>query len=341
LGLGITSRAGTPMTRLRVGVVGAGFIARRHVGNLAAFADVEVVGIADVDPSAAAALAATCGARPYAGHDELLGRERVDALYVCVPPFAHGEVERQAIDAGIPLFVEKPLAIDLATAEEIADRVSARGLVTATGYHWRYLDTVELVAELFSTRPAHLALGYWLDVMPPPLWWSRRSGSGGQLVEQTTHVFDLARLLVGEVTSVRAEGRHVERAAGDTGRDDAIFSASIATLRFASGALGTIASTCLLCRPHRIGLHVFGDGLVAEVAEHEVVVDVGDGPVVHRATVDPFVREDRDFLDAVAGRPDRIRVPYNAALPTHRLALAAAQAADEGTTIDLVGVDHG
>jgi predicted dehydrogenase len=326
------------VTRLRIGVVGAGFIARRHVANLAGFDDVEVAGIADVDLASASALAGTCGARPYASHDELLGRERLDALYVCVPPFAHGEVERQAVEAGIPLFVEKPLAIDLATAEEVARLVEARGLVTATGYHWRYLDTVERVGELLTSRPAHLALGYWLDVIPPPQWWTRQAGSGGQLVEQTTHVFDLARLLVGEVTSVRAEGRRVEEVEGAAVE---FFSVSVATLRFASGALGSIASTCLMKRPHRIGLHLFGDGLVAEVGEHEAVIDTGEGADVHRPGVDPFVREDRDFVDAVAGRADRIRVPYAEALRTHRLALAVARAAEDGVTCELGGAPHG
>jgi predicted dehydrogenase len=234
------------------------------------------------------------------------------------------------------LFVEKPLAIDLATAEDVARRVDARGLVTATGYHWRYLDTVQRVGELLSARPAHLALGYWL-IVPPPQWWARQAGSGGQLVEQTTHVFDLARL-VGEVSSVRAEGRRVERVEG-TGVE--FFSVSVATLRFANGALGSIASSCLMKRPHRIGLHLFGDGLTAEVAEHEAVIDIGEGADVHRSGVDPFVREDRDFVDAVAGAAHRIRAPYAEALRTHRRAVAAARAAEDGIISELDGDPNG
>lgn len=95
------------------------------------------------------------------------------------------------IEQKLPFFIEKPLATDLATAEGIAAGVATTGLVTAVGYHWRYLDTTERAQELLS-NPARLALGYWLDFTPPPAWWARREQSGGQMVEQTTHIFDLA-----------------------------------------------------------------------------------------------------------------------------------------------------
>jgi predicted dehydrogenase len=319
------------MTKLRVAFVGAGFIAARHVANLATFEDVELVGIADVDIGRAQALAGRYGARPYAGFEQLLEQERPTALYVCVPPFAHGAVEDAAIAADIALFVEKPLALELATAERLAAAVNARGLVSATGYHWRYLDIVERATELLEDRPAHLALGYWLDVMPPPAWWGRQSESGGQMLEQTTHIFDLARVLVGEVADVRAEGSRVERP--DAPGCD-VHAVSTATLRFANGALGCVASTSLLHRPYRMGLHLFGDGLVLELSESELLVDTGHGQARHQATVDPILREDRDFIDAAAGGPDRVRVPYGEALKTHRLATAAATAAMTGTTVE-------
>ena len=84
-------------------------------------------------------------------------------------------------------------------AAEIAER---RACVTGTGYHWRCLDTVERAAALLADAPARLALGAWLDKVPPPAWWPSRALSGGQVVEQLTHVLDLARLLVGEVAEV-------------------------------------------------------------------------------------------------------------------------------------------
>lgn len=320
------------MARLRVGVVGAGYIAGRHVTALSSFDDVAVVGVADPDRDRAGALAARCEARPYGGFEELLDREAIDAVYLCVPPFAHGPPEQAAIERGLPFFVEKPLALDVGVAERIAGAVVRAGLVTATGYHWRYLDVVERAAEALDGRPPLLALGYWLDTTPGAPWWSRASQSGGQMVEQTTHIFDVARVLVGEPRTVRAEGCRVERPAFP---DADVLSASTATVRFESGALGSFTSTCLLRGPHRVGLHLFGEGFAVEVSEFSLLVDDERGRRSYESSVDPFALEDRDFLDAVAGGPDRVRAPYAEALRTHRVAAAAARAAADGTVVDL------
>ena len=110
---------------------------------------------------------------------------------------------------------------------------------------------------------------------------------------------------------------------------------STATLHFASGALGTVASTCLLNWPHRIGLHLFCEGMVIEMSEFDMMVDVGQGRPVQQAQGDPFVREDRDFIDAVQGKPNRIRVPYGEALKTHRLVATCVRAAREGCIVEL------
>jgi len=200
------------------------------------------------------------------------------------------------------------------------------------GYHWRYLNVYERARALLEANPARLALGYWLDATPPPGWWSQRRLSGGQTIEQTTHVLDLARTLVGEVTTVYAAGSRIER---DGFSEADVDDVSTATLRFASGAVGSISSTCLLGWPHRVGLHTVSDGMMIELAEFEIMVDVGQGRPVTRAEGDPFVRADRDFVDAVQGKDNRIRVSYDEALRTHRLACAVARSAEEGRPVEL------
>jgi predicted dehydrogenase len=320
------------MTKTRVGVIGAGFIGARHLGNLIGFEDVAIAAVADTSVERAQAQAARCGAVAYSDYAEMLEREPLDALYICVPPFAHGGPEAAALERRLPFFVEKPLATSYDIAAGIARGVAAQGLVTAVGYHWRYLDTTEAARELLSKNPARLALGYWLDFTPPPEWWVREDQSGGQMVEQTTHIFDLARLLVGEVTKVYAAGSRIERAAFPQAN---VYDVSTATLHFASGALGTMASTCLLNWPHRIGLHLFCEGMAIELSEFDMMVDVGRGRPLRKAQGDPFVREDRDFIDAVQGKPNRIRAPYSQALQTHLLVTTAARAAREGRPLDL------
>ncbi len=314
----------------RIGFIGGGGIAHRHLHVLKEFDDVELAAVAD--PARAEGTAAEFGMVAYADHDRMLDSEELDAVYVCVPPFAHGPMERALAERGLPFFVEKPLALDLDTAEEVAGMVDDAGLVTAVGYHWRYMSHVEQAKALLENKPPRLALGYWLGDTPPPAWWHRTDGSGGQMVEQTTHLFDLARHLVGEAVSVTAAGGKTDR---DAFPDLDVHDATAALVTFESGAVGTFASTCLLGWTHRVGLHLFGDGLAVEVGEHEVMVDVGEGRPVTPANVDPVVVEDRDFVDAVQGKPNRVRVPYAEALKTHRLTLAAQRALETGETIEI------
>lgn len=320
------------MDRVRIGFVGAGNIAGRHLGNLLQFEDVSVVAIADLAFERAGMQAQRCEARPYANYQEMLDKEKLDALYICVPPFAHGSMEQLALERNLPFFVEKPLATNWERAVQISKRVATQQLITAVGYHWRYLDTTQEVKELLATNPARMLLGYWLDFTPPVPWWVRQTQSGGQMIEQTTHIFDLARYLVGDVTQVYGVGHSTPRAEWP---EADVFDVSLATLQFASGAIGNMASTCLLGWPHRIGLHLFCNRMAIELTEFELTLHDGNSRPVRRAEGDPFVREDRDFIDAVQGKPNRIRTPYAEALKTHRITTAATQSAQEGNPITL------
>ena len=356
------------LTTVRIGMVGAGAVAARHVRTLLAMDGVEVAGVADPALERAKELAGQAGAAAYPNHMELLDAERLDAVYICVPPFAHGAPELAVIEAGLPMFVEKPVAIDQETAATVAARLAERPLLTCTGYHWRWLDIFDRAAELLADRPPRLVQCLWLDKVPPPLWWPRRDGSGGQVIEQTTHVLDVARGLAGEVTEVHAFGARAAshpptpapvgprtgRVADGGGRGSRLSTApaalpaadihdvSVASLRFASGALGTVASTCLLPRLHRAGVQVVADGLSLELSETELVVEVDGERSAWTAGADARPRPDADFIAAVRGGPDRIRVPWPEAYRTHLLACAITRSAEEGRPLPVPpGGAHG
>lgn len=316
----------------RIGLVGAGNVGRRHAQVLKSFPDVNLTGIADVVPQAAAALAADVGSRAFPGLDELLSAG-VDAVYVCVPPFAHGPPETAVLSARLPLFVEKPLAATAETAERVGAQVAAAGVLTAVGHHWRYLTVVERARRLLDGRPVRLVGGAWLDKVPPVGWWPVRDRSGGPVIEQAAHVLDLARLLAGEVAEVFAMG---------DGRPPAVPGADVdgvttATLRFRSGALGTLSTTCLLGWKQRAGLELIAEGLWLSVGEDGLVIREGSGdPAEELVAADPAaarVAVDRAFVDAVRGIGDDVRVPYAEALRTHRLACALASSAATGQPV--------
>ncbi|WP_307248673.1 Gfo/Idh/MocA family protein [Catenuloplanes indicus] len=314
-----------------MGLVGAGGVAQRHARVLSSLPDVQVTAVTDVVPEAAAALAGPHGARVAPDVAALLN-EPLDAVYICVPPFAHGPAERAVIEAGLPLFVEKPISVDITTAQDIADTVAERGLLTAVGHHWRYLAVVEEARKLLADRPVRLVTGAWLDKVPPVGWWPLREKSGGPIVEQAAHVLDLARHLAGEVTSVTAAGNGTPPA-GD-GAD--IDGATAAVLRFANGAVGTLAATCVLGWKERAGLEIYADGLALHVSETGLTVRDADGErTVDSDPESARVAVDRAFIAAVRGEEQDIRVPYAEALRTHALALAVAASAATGETRDV------
>ncbi|RAO55032.1 Inositol 2-dehydrogenase [Micromonospora saelicesensis] len=319
------------MRNCRVGLVGAGGVAQRHARVLAGFDDVELVGVTDVASEAASALAAQHGGRACADVAELLATE-LDAVYVCVPPFAHGPAEEAVIEAGVPMFVEKPVAVDLSTAERIADLVARRGLRTAVGHHWRYLSVLDQARDLLADRPVRMVSGAWLDKVPPVAWWSRRDRSGGPVVEQAAHVLDLIRVLAGEVSEVTAYGNGTPPPVDGADID----SVTTAALRFADGAVGTLSAACVLGWKHRAGLEILADGLALAITEDGLSIRDADGE--RHVPADPEaarVAVDRAFVDAVRGIGDDVRVPYAEALATQRLALAVADSARTGTTVRL------
>jgi myo-inositol 2-dehydrogenase/D-chiro-inositol 1-dehydrogenase len=249
---------------------------------------------------------------------------------VCVPPFAHGPAERAVIAAGLPMFVEKPLAADLDTAVELAGLIAERGLRTAVGHHWRYLPVVERARELLTGRPVRLVTGAWLDKVPPVAWWARADRSGGPVVEQAAHVLDLARYLAGEVSEVWAAGNGTPPPVEGADVDGA----TAAGMRFASGAVGTLAATCVLGWKERAGLEVYADGLSLAISETGLVVR--DGGAEETTPSDPDtarVAVDRAFVAAVRGEADDVRVPYAEALRTHALAVAVAESAATGRPV--------
>jgi predicted dehydrogenase len=320
----------------RIGLVGAGSVGQRHAKVLATFEDVELTAVTDLDERLCDTVARRHRARSYPSLEQMLAAEALDAAYVCVPPFAHGEPERELLAARLPFFVEKPLAVDLATAAAIAREVRGAGVITAAGYHWRYLDTVEWAAAQLEEHPPRLAIGAWLDKVPPPAWWLDRTRSGGQTVEQTTHVLDLMRVLVGEVQEVYAAGARSPREAYP---DATVDDVCVATLRFEGGALGSLAATSLLSAKHRAGIELFAEGLALALTEVDVALDRGDGASVTPAAVDAKRQVDRDFVNAVQGGENRIRAPYEEALATHRLGCALALSAERGEPVAPAGIE--
>lgn len=317
---------------VKVGFVGVGGIAGAHLNNLKNFDDVEFVAMCDVTADRAKSRTEEFGGRAYTDFREMFEKEELDAVYICTPPFAHGEQERIACDLKIPMFIEKPVAATLEQAIVINDMVERSGVITSVGYHWRYQANTIKALDVLKDYKVLGALGYWMGGMPGTPWWRVRAQSGGQHVEQTTHIFDLCRYLVGSdaktVHGVAASGTMTDIPNYDV--DDI----SMVNIEFKNGAVANIASSCAMKGWGKVQLEVFSRGLV---------IQVGGGFEINREgesdkSTEGYESLDRDrvFIDAVkSGDDSKILSPYSDAFETFKITMAASKSFETGKAIDL------
>jgi predicted dehydrogenase len=317
---------------VRVGFVGCGGMARAHMGTLAQMNDVKMVAFCDVQRDRAEAAAAEHKGVAYGDHRELLGREQLDALYVVVPPGFHTDAEIMVAKKGIHLFVEKPIAVTLDKGREIDSAIKQAGVISCVGYHWRYQDGAAAAKARLAERPAAMVLGYWMGGLPGVPWWRVMAQSGGQMVEQTTHIFDLARYLLGDIRRVYAV--YALRAMSDVPNLDVPDVGTVA-LEFANGAIGTISNTCCLDFGYTVGLHIVCRNLVMEVGSGARIIERDKVEQVDSKT-NANQAENRVFIDAVkSGNRDAIKSDYSDALKTLAATLAANESAATGKPVEV------
>ena len=320
--------------KVRIGFIGTGRIATRHMEKLSKIKDVTLVSVCDVEKKEAEKMAKIWGGKFYTDYREMLDKESLNAVYICLPPFAHIDQEILAAEKGINLFVEKPLALDLKKAYQISKIIEESGVISSVGYLYRYSDIVNRAKEEVSQRKIALILGHYLCPMPSIRWWRNKNESGGQIVEQTTHIFDLARYLVGEVDTIYGQrSRGLMEDVENYSLDDA----SCVNLHFQSGAVGSISSACTLKRGRDWGINLIGKGFRIDLllSSHLLIISNGKRKEIKMQT-DPYQAEDEAFIEAVKkNRPKIIRSTYSDALKTLKLTLAADSSLEKGRIISL------
>ncbi|MDE0430707.1 MAG: Gfo/Idh/MocA family oxidoreductase [Caldilineaceae bacterium] len=224
---------------MRIGFIGVGGITRSYLESLNKLCR-PVTAVCDINPETAARVAAEQDCISYTDHREMLARESLDAVFVAIPPAAHDTQTLDVVEAGAHLFAAKPVALDLDTARRTEDAIARAGCVNQVGYMARYSDITDRAKELVQGRELGMGLGRFMARMPSSHpWWGTFAVSAGQIVEQSTHLFDWLRYFLGDIESVHALGHD--------GPDDEIADFEDCTtvnLRFAGGAVGSVISTC-------------------------------------------------------------------------------------------------
>lgn len=319
---------------MKIGFIGTGFFAKKHASILGEISGVEVTAFCGTSLEKAESEARNwSSASGYANVEQMLDKQKLDAVYICVPPMAHGSIEQALIERRIPFLVEKPLGINDAPYE-IAKKIEELGLITSVGYHWRYMDLSKKALSLLQERQIGMALGYWMGDMPMVPWWRDVNKSGGQFVEQTTHIVDLLRFLCGEIKEVYAAFSNrmmAEKVEGTTVSD-----VGSVTLRLNNGMIATISNTCILPESNKARLDVYTNEGVIQISSNLLRDIRGKELTEYRNQLDPYIVENKIFLDAVqTGDPTQILSSYKDAVKTHRVTLAAAHSAMTGKPVTL------
>ena len=315
---------------LQVGFIGAGGMAQSHMKGVARLSDVKIAAICDVDEQRAQSAAKEYHAAAYTDFRAML-RKKLDAVYIVLPPFAHGEVEKAVIKKGLPFLVEKPIALSAKLGEKILDAVEKKNLITCVGYQLRYMSSIQQAKAFLDKKTLGMIVGYYWSEMIRGAWWPYMEKSGGQVVEQATHIVDLMRDLGGEIVEVDA--RMEQRVHG---KNDGITIPDTYSVRFgfANGAIGTL-TTCCLVGEWNIGLDIMVDRarLHWKIDELTVAPDSVTLPAVESFKAGDI---DATFLNAVkTGDRSAIRSDYRDALKTLKVTLAATESASKKKSIVL------
>ncbi|MFC1718937.1 Gfo/Idh/MocA family protein [Candidatus Poribacteria bacterium] len=321
------------MSSVKLGFIGTGGNANRHMRELQTIDGAELVAFCDVALEKAEKAAQDYSGRAYEDYNEMLDKEDLDAVYISIPPFAHGGPERAVIKAGLPMFVEKPVHMDAKDAREIAKMVEETGLITASGYQERYLDVIAKAKELLKERRVGFFMGYWMGGMPGK-WWREKAKSGGQILEQTTHEIDMARYLFGEVKTVHA----VQRKGLVPDADYDVEEASAVSMEFESGVFGVMFSACFIkAGMRRSGLDIFcDDGSLEYHLRKSLVLSTAEGTQTWEVKSNCTIDMDSTFVEAVrTGDGSKILSPYPDAVKSAELSIAANESLETGKVIDL------
>jgi myo-inositol 2-dehydrogenase/D-chiro-inositol 1-dehydrogenase len=340
---------------VRIGIIGTGGISRSHLVNLVCNPDVEVVGLCDIvaeqidktrqvvnrhvdKETEAGRSAKKLDAAAYSDYREMLRKEHLDGVYLCLPPYVHGDPEEAVIEAGIPVLIEKPVTLELPLAARILDGIRRKGLINASGYQLRYSPQIAKAKEILSGKTIGMAVAMRFGGTPGTPWYTKQSTCGGQLVEQATHHVDQLRYLVGEVETVYASA--ALRINNKDNPEYDIFDVNCMTMAFANGVTANFANSLISgygTPPEARGVHVFADGVTVSLPlGRPLRVISAEGTQEFPDSSSPMALEDAAFVEAIkTGDASLIKSDYLSGIRTLAVTIAGERSARTGKPVNV------
>jgi predicted dehydrogenase len=331
------------MKPLRTAILGCGRFARKHVVRLAALEEIALVGFCDelFESADTYNQEFTQGkGLVFTDYEQLFTDLELDLAYICLPPFAHGNEVELACHYGVNLLIEKPIALNMDLALKMQKQVRESGIKCQVGFMYRFgkaaLWLKNYLQQRSSGEPGFMTARYACNSLHS-WWWQDKAKSGGQLVEQVIHIIDLTRFFLGEPIKIYSmQDNLFHRSDGAYTSEDT----SATVIRFDSGGIATISATNGAI-PNRwdYDWRFFTGQLTADFsdANHAIFHHTTDKelPETTIATEDDlYLAETLDLLAAI--REDREpAVPIEEGVLSLKLALAAAQAAEQDAPVSL------
>ncbi len=218
---------------LKVGVIGTGAMGKNHVRVYSELEDVALVGVSDIDAQGGKAIAKKFGCQFFSSHAELL--KHVDAVTIAVPTSMHYAVGKDALDAGVNLLMEKPLAGSVEEGQRIVDMAHDSGLTLSVGHIERHNPVVRHTKNMLERN----GFGKIITMSSRRVSnYPRRIRDVGVIMDLGVHDIDVSRYLAG------SEVREVFAAAGKSGKSPFEDHATI-MMKFDNSIMGVIDTNWL------------------------------------------------------------------------------------------------
>ncbi|WP_121664832.1 Gfo/Idh/MocA family protein [Metabacillus litoralis] len=321
---------------VKVGIIGTGWFSGVHAKILSNMQGVKIKAICGTSKEKAEKFASSYGdVNSYGNIAEMLDSDKLDAVYVCVPPFAHGEIELELLTREIPFLVEKPLSVDLEVPTKVITKLNEKSIITSVGYHFRYKDSVSYLKNELKNCTLGMATGEWMGSMPTVPWWRNQQTSGGQFIEQTTHLVDLLRYTIGEVEEVYAS--YASRSLSTQYEGVTVADVGTVAIKFSSGVIANLSNTCLLPEgDSMVGLDYYTNKGILRLGFNGLEISKKGETSSVKEVVNPYEKENEAFIHAVrTGDPSLILSDYRDAYKTQEVAVAAQVSAEKGLPVKL------
>ncbi|MFC0470397.1 Gfo/Idh/MocA family protein [Halalkalibacter kiskunsagensis] len=316
--------------KVRVGFVGVGGIADVHLQNVSKNKNAVVVSVCDIAKENAEKAGAKYGAISYTELDEMLDKETLDAIFVCVPPFAHGDIEEKIVERGIHLMVEKPLGLEMETVQKKAEIIKNSGVICGVGYCLRYLDTVARAKEYLMNKQIGMVRGHYITSFVQIPWYRQLDKSGGQLVEQSTHTLDLMRYLGGEIEEVYANMSL--QLLTDIPNID-IPDVTSVNVKYTSGAVGHLDSSFTQA-DHQSGIEILGKEFRVILDGVNLTIVEKDQTITYKSKVNFYEEQDKCFIEAImVGKRELLLSSYDDGVKTLAATIGANKSNELGLPI--------